>query len=128
MEHLIANSGIHFITREIEFNPSEPMKLDHGGILKYSFCEAIDYIEGVRTFSVLCGMNDGHGVQYFPVDELLQSDGGVPCYPRAVLRHSSGREVVDEAGLVVISPDCDVSPFARYVEDDPDMYTTRCNH
>ena len=34
------------------------------------------------------------------------------------------REVVDEAGLVVISPDCDVSPFARYVEDDPDMYTS----
>lgn len=123
MEHLIANSGIHFITREIEFNPSEPMKLGRGGILKYSFCEATDIIESVKTFSVLCGMSDGQKVQYFPVDELLQSDGGVPRYPMAVLRHSSGREVVDEAGLVVMSPDCDVSPFAKYVEGDPEMYT-----
>ena len=39
MEHLIANSGIHFITKEIEFNPSEPLLLDNGKLLKYSFVE-----------------------------------------------------------------------------------------
>lgn len=120
MEHLVANSGIHFITREIEFNPSEPMKLGRGGILKYSFSEAIDYIEGIRTFSVLCDIGGG---RYVPVDELLQSDRGVPRYPRAVLRHGSGREVVDEAGMVVAGPDCDVSFFTTYAEGDDDTYT-----
>ena len=30
MNHLIADSGIHFITHEIEFNPSEPLLLDNG--------------------------------------------------------------------------------------------------
>lgn len=46
MDHLIADSGIHFITREMEFNPSEPLVLDNGGTLKYSFVEAIDFLEG----------------------------------------------------------------------------------
>ena len=32
MEHLIANSGIHFITKEIEFNPSEPLLLDNTSV------------------------------------------------------------------------------------------------
>ena len=36
MEHLIADSGIQFITKEIEFNPSEPLLLQRGGTLKYS--------------------------------------------------------------------------------------------
>ena len=31
MDHLIADSGIHFITREMEFNPSEPLVLCNGG-------------------------------------------------------------------------------------------------
>lgn len=35
MEHLIADSGIQFITKEIEFNPSEPLLLQRGGTLKY---------------------------------------------------------------------------------------------
>lgn len=33
MEHLIADSGIQFITKEIEFNPSEPLFLRRGGTL-----------------------------------------------------------------------------------------------
>lgn len=37
MYHLIADSGIHFITHEIEFNPSEPLLLNNGKTLKNSF-------------------------------------------------------------------------------------------
>lgn len=48
MDHLIADSGIHFITREMEFNPSEPLVLGNGGTLKYSFVEAIDFLEGFQ--------------------------------------------------------------------------------
>ena len=40
MEHLIADSGIQFITKEIEFNPSEPLLLQRGGTLKYSDIES----------------------------------------------------------------------------------------
>lgn len=53
MDHLIADSGIHFITREMEFNPSEPLVLGNGGTLKYSFVEAIDFLEGFKVFNLL---------------------------------------------------------------------------
>ena len=56
MEHLIANSGIHFITREIEFNPSEPLVLSNGSALKYSFSETIDFLEGKKVFSLLTSL------------------------------------------------------------------------
>lgn len=46
MNHLIADSGIHFITHKIEFNPSEPLLLDNGKILKYFFVETVDFLEG----------------------------------------------------------------------------------
>ncbi len=59
MEHLIADSGIHFITTEIEFNPQEPLILNSGKALKYSFCETTDFIEGFKVFNLLYYNNIG---------------------------------------------------------------------
>ena len=67
MEHLIANSGIHFITKEIEFNPSEPLLLDNGKLLKYSFVETIDFLEEVKIFNLLYYNSEAN--KYIPIDE-----------------------------------------------------------
>ena len=53
MEHLIADTGIQFLTQEVDFNPAEPLVSENGKILKYSFCDVADFITGVRTFDLL---------------------------------------------------------------------------
>ena len=58
MEHLIADSGIHFISREIEFNPSEPLILNNGRTLKYTFYDGIDFLEGTRIFDLMYYHNE----------------------------------------------------------------------
>lgn len=53
MEHLIADSGIHFITREIEFNPNEQLPLSGGKFLKYAFYETEDFLNSTKMFGLL---------------------------------------------------------------------------
>ncbi len=113
MEHLIANSGIHFITKEIEFNPSEPLILSNGRALKYSFCETIDFLEGYKIFSLLYHHNTEE--KYIPIDELVSS-------PENVLRKSNGREEIDEAGLIMMDPDSSTALFTTYDETSEDIY------
>ena len=71
MEHLIANSGIHFITTEREFNPAEQLAFPSGKTLKYAFCETADFITGEQIFDLLY-YHSQDGV-YVPFDELRQS-------------------------------------------------------
>ena len=113
MEHLIADSGIHFVTKEIEFNPSEPLKLDSGKVLKYSFCETEDFLSGVRMFNLLYYHSE-QGI-YIPIDELLNSSD-------AVVRRSNGREELDDTGLVMLKPGYSTALFTSYDESSPDIY------
>lgn len=39
---LIANSGLHFKTCEVAFNPEEPLLLPNGKNLKYTFLESVE--------------------------------------------------------------------------------------
>ena len=59
MEHLIANSGIQFISRDITFNPSSRPIIDGGKPLDYYFIEKqeTDEITGEEEilFDFLCG-------------------------------------------------------------------------
>ena len=71
MEHLIADSGIQFIVREIEFNPNEPLLLPGGKTLKYAFCEAVDFLDGTKTFDLLYHHTDEG--KYIPLNELIAS-------------------------------------------------------
>ena len=107
MEHLIADSGIQFITKEIEFNPSEPLLLQRGGTLKYSFIETEDFLEGFRIFNLL--YYNKNIDKYIPIDELSADDN-------ALLRHPNGREELDEVGLVIMDDNANASLFTTYDE------------
>ena len=114
MEHLIADSGIQFITREIEFNPSEPFILSSGKALNYSFCETEDFLEGFRIFNLLYYSSDQ--AKYIPIDELLNSSD-------AIIRKSNGREELDESGLILMKPDYSTALFTTYSENSSDIYS-----
>lgn len=114
MEHLIIDSGIQFITREIEFNPSEPFILNSGKTLKYSFIETVDFLEGFRVFNLL--YYNKIIDKYIPVDELVTDQS-------SVLRHPNGREELDESGMVIMDDNANTSLFTTYDESDPDLYS-----
>lgn len=114
MYHLIADSGIHFITTEIEFNPSEPLLLGNGRTLKYSFVETEDIVLGTRIFNML--YYNGEINKYIPLDELQKNE-------EAIARRSNGREELDEAGMVKMVPDADTMFFTTYTEEDQDIYS-----
>lgn len=116
MEHLIADSGIQFITKEIEFNPSEPLVLNNGKTLKYSFCETLDFIEGIRNFDIL--YYDGNNGVYIPVDELLSKNN-----EDAVLRRQNGREELDESGLILMNPQFSTMLLTTFTENDNEIYS-----
>ncbi|MBQ5738577.1 MAG: virulence factor SrfB [Alistipes sp.] len=113
MEHLIANSGIHFISREIEFNPSEPLILSNGRALKYSFCETTDFLGIHKIFDLLC--YNSQEQKYIPISEIIES-------PDALLRKSNGREEIDEAGLIMMDPECSTALYTTYDEAATEIY------
>lgn len=114
MNHLIADSGIHFITNEIEFNPSEPLLLESDKTLKYSFVETVDFLEGFRIFNLL--YYNGEVNKYIPLDELQASDD-------AVMRRNNGREELDESGMIQMESEVSTTLFTTYDDNDPDIYS-----
>ena len=114
MEHLIANSGVHFISTEIEFNPSDPFILSNGRALKYSFCETTDFIEGFKVFNMMYYHPTEE--KYIPIDELVASLEDV------LVRKSNGREELDEAGLVVMDNNASTALFTTFSEDSEEVY------
>ena len=114
MNHLIADSGIHFISHEIEFNPSEPLLLDNGKTLKYSFVETVDFLEGFRIFNLL--YYNGEVNKYIPLDELQASEN-------AIVRRPNGREELDESGMIQMEPGVSTTLFTTYDDNDPDIYS-----
>lgn len=114
MNHLIADSGIHFITHEIEFNPSEPLLLDNGKTLKYSFVETVDFLEGFRIFNLLYYNSEVN--KYIPLDELQASEN-------AIVRRPNGREELDESGMIQMEPGVSTTLFTTYDDNDPDIYS-----
>lgn len=113
MKHLIANSGVEFITTEIEFNPSDPFILSNGRALKYSFCETTDFIEGFKVFNMM--YYHTREQKYIPIDELIDAQN-------VLIRKSNGREELDEAGLVVMDEECSTALFTTFGEESPDVY------
>ena len=90
MNSLIANSGLHFKIIEKELNLDEPLLIDGGKTLKYTFIEAIDFLNDCRVRFDVCAPHNGvfSAVNYLRVNELfeLSPNGtvvldqcGVPC-------------------------------------------------
>lgn len=113
MRHLIANSGIQFLTQEVTFNPSKPLALASGKPLRYSFYDNIDDIDGTRQFGLLA-YSDKYG-KYVPVSELAGSDDALIFTP-------DGREELDETGVQKINPEAVISDdqFTTFDDNDKD--------
>ena len=113
MEHLIANSGIQFISTEKEFNPAEQLAFQNGRTLKYSFCETTDFISGETIFDLLY-YNSQEGV-YIPMTELRET--------RKVEFRPNGREELDEAGLMKMRKDEPTTLFSTYEDGAPEIFS-----
>lgn len=114
MEHLISDSGIQFLTSEIEFNPSEPFILGSGKALSYTFSEDVDFLDGLKTFNLLYYYAEQG--KYIPIDELINSSD-------AVIRRSNGREELDESGLVVMKPGYNTALFTTFDSHSTTLYS-----
>lgn len=114
MEHLIANTGLHFTTREVELNPSEPLTLRGGRLLKYSFCEMSDLMTGDIVFDLLC-QNAAEGV-YVPLSELRQSTGALALSP-------TGDEKLDDAGVPVVREGLSTLLFTTLKDGDTELFS-----
>ncbi|MBQ8462692.1 MAG: virulence factor SrfB [Prevotella sp.] len=112
MEHLIANSGIHFIATEKEFNPAEQLAFPNGKILKYAFCETADFITGEQIFDLLY-YHSQEGL-YIPLSELRQSD--------MTEKRPNGREELDDAGLIKMKKDESTALFSSYQDGDSEIF------
>lgn len=112
MEHLIANSGIHFIATEKEFNPAEQLAFPNGKILKYAFCETTDFITGEQIFDLLY-YHSQEGL-YIPLTELRQSD--------MTEKRPNGREELDDAGLIKMKKDESTALFSSYHDGDSEIF------
>ncbi len=93
---MIANTGLHFKTTHFEINPNEPLSLNSGKTLKYTFVETVDFLNGGRVHFDVCTPLEG---SYIPVNHLKSTnqvelcpngivklnDMGVPCANTSVV-------------------------------------------
>lgn len=68
---LIANSGLHFKTIQIDLKTEEPLMLEGGKTLKYTCLETIDFLNDCRVRFDLCSPFDG---KYVPVNHAKEND------------------------------------------------------
>lgn len=85
---LIANSGLHFKTVQIDFNVEEPLVLESGKTLKYTFLETIDFLNDCKVRFDICSQKEG---VYSPVNYLKNN---------TLLEEApNGTIVLDESGV-----------------------------
>lgn len=106
--HLIADTGIQFSTTEIEFNPSEPLALKSGRMLRYSFVENVDPFDSHISFDLL--FNHLEGNCWIPVKQL-RKEGFISL-------HQNGNEEVDETGVPKMRDDASTELLESYADED----------
>lgn len=113
MEHLIANSGIQFIVKEVEFNSSEPFVFSNGKNLKYHFCDSVDPFTGKRVFDLLVH----HSVSnlYIPLSEVANSN--------ILDRLPDGCIFYDEAGMPRMNPAESVIHYSNYKDGTDEVFS-----
>lgn len=114
MLHLIADSGIQFHTTDAVFNPSEQLALPGGRPLKYSFCNIVNELTGVRLFDLLA--YHAESGRYIPVTELVDK--------RSVELQADGRPKLDDMGVEVIRRDIATSLFTQLNPESHDNFYT----
>lgn len=113
MEHLIANSGIQFIVREVEFNPSQPLVLNNNRPLKYNFIDTTDFISGEEVFDI--AISHPNGNVYIPYVELKNND--------AFELKPNGLEDIDASGLQSIASNLSTALYTTYQDGDSEIST-----
>ncbi len=88
MANLIANTGIHFLVRKVEFNPNDTYIMPSGRPLKYTFVETVDYLNDCRITFDVCSQKDG---SYVPVNYLRVNN--------LLADNANGTTVLDESGV-----------------------------
>lgn len=106
--HLIANTGIQFHTNEIEFNPSEPLGLKSGRMLRYSFVESVGPFDGHISFDLL--FNNVEKNCWIPVKQL-RNEGYISML-------QNGSEEVDETGVPKMRDDVSTELLEQYSDED----------
>ena len=101
--HLIADTGIQFITNEVEFNASEPLALKSGRMLRYSFVENVDPFDGHISFDLLFNHVDKNC--WIPVKQL-RNEGYISHY-------QNGTEELDETGVPRMREDASTDFLSR---------------
>lgn len=107
---LIANSGLHFKTVQLEINPDEPLVLMGGKTLKYSFLETVDFLNDCRIRVDVCSGKDG---LYVPVNHVINNN----LYEES----PNGLVLLDEGGVPIIKKDTVMALVENYASNDPSI-------
>ena len=107
---LIANTGLHFKTTEIEFNPEEQLVLPDGKTLKYTFLETVDFLNDCRIRVDICSCKDG---LYVPVNHVMKNQ----YYEDGL----NGAIILDESGVPKIKKDTVMALVENYPSGDPGL-------
>lgn len=107
---LIANTGLHFKTTYFETNPNEPLVLDNGKTLKYTFVETIDFLNGGHIHFDICTPKDG---AYIPLN-LLKTQNLVEFCPNGVIK-------LNDVGIPIASNDLVLAVTQHYSSSSPEL-------
>lgn len=110
MTRLIANSGLHFTTINVELNPDEPVMLPDGKSLKYTFLETIDFLNGGKVKVDLCVSKDSC---YSPVSYLKNND--------LLELAPNGTTMIETNGLPKIKKDAVMAIIENYPTGDEQL-------
>lgn len=114
MEHLVANSGLQFITQEIELNPADGFQFhDTNKKLRYAFLDTVEQdpvFENLETRFDFCLSKDDKLIR---LHDLIESDSLVTL--------SSGGYYIAPDGMPEIRDDINVNLFE--IQTDAQCYT-----
>ena len=100
---LIANSGLHFKTIELDINPEEPLLLKNGRTLKYTFLESVDFLNDCRIRFDVCSSKDS---LFVPVNCLKNNS--------LFEENLNGSVVLDETGIPQMKKDTVMAVIEHY--------------
>lgn len=107
---LIANSGLHFKTTRLEINPEEPLVLEGGKTLKYTFLETVDFFNDSRVRFDICSNKSS---VYIPINYARNVE--------ILAEAPNGFPIVDEMGVPTIKPDVAVTTHENYPSGAPEL-------
>lgn len=113
---LIANSGLHFMTTYLDFNPDQPLMLANGKTLKYTFIETIDFLNDCRVRVDLCTVKDAMVV---PITQLIEQ--------KLIEEKPDTTFEVDEGGVPKIKSSAVLALLEHYQPGDPDAPLVNMN-